>query len=160
SVQKLGDFGISGNEASGFLLGDLNPSATLATRVHRAEYAEGDLESPDGCLNKIAFESRKYDNAGDELKVRDMSTAEERVVYRNLHGKKGPSMNLSRVKNPPRWVDDNRIAFITAQGVYEIDAQGGNARLIATPDPLSHNAGLRAYTRLVGANDAYLFTNN
>ena len=163
SVQKLGDFEvIEEKEPTGYLLDALNPSATLALRVHRANYAPDDLESPQSatapCLNKRAFDSGRYNNIGDEVLVRDMSTQEERVVYRNLMGARNLCWNYLRVIAAPRWRNDHTIVFSMPSGIYEIDVRDGNTRGVAFQDAALWNEGMRSSVAFVGANDEYLLT--
>jgi hypothetical protein len=163
SVQKLGDFEvIQEKERSGYLLDALNPSATLALRVHRAIYEPDDLESPQSatlaCIKKRAFDSGRYDSIGDEVLVRDMSTQEERVVYRNLMGARNLCWNYLRVITAPRWRNDHTIVFSMPYGIYEIDVRGANTRGVAFQDVALWNEGMRSSVRLVGANDEYLLT--
>lgn len=163
SVQKLGDFEvIQEKERSGYLLDALKPSATHALRVHRATYAPDDLEPPQSataaCIKKRAFDSGRYDSIGDEVLVRDMSTQEERVVYRNLMGARNLCRNYLRVIAAPRWRNDHTIVFSMPYGIYEIDVRGGNTRVLAFQDVASWNEGIRSSVRLVGANDEYLLT--
>ena len=161
SVEKLGDFVVSEEKgASGYLLGALNPSATLALRVQSASYAPEDLHYEGSgvrtCLNKRAFDSRKYDSVGDELMVRDMSTQAERVVYRNLMAGRNFCQNHFRVIATPRWFNDHTIVFSTPYGIYEIDIRGGNAGAIVFQNGPAQAEGFGM--DVVGANDEYLLT--
>ena len=164
SVRKLGDFEViyEENASSGYLLDALNPSATLALRVHRANYAPDDLESPQSatpaCIKKRAFDSGRYDSVGDEILVRDMSTQEERVVYRNLIGARNLCQNHLRLITAPRWRNDQTIVFSMPYGIYEIDVRSAKTRGIAFQDVALWNEGMRSSVGLVGANDEYLFT--
>jgi len=161
SLEKLGDFVVSEEKgASGYLLGALNPSATLALRVQSASYAPEDLHYEGSgvrtCLNKRAFDSRKYDSVGDELMVRDMSTQAERVVYRNLMGGRNFCQNHFRVIATPRWFNDHTIVFSTPYGIYEIDIRGGNPGTVALQNGPAQAEGFGM--DVVGANDEYLLT--
>src|SRR5262249_46908268 len=118
SVQKLGDFVVREEEEkgdSGYLLGVLNPSATLALRVRRARHALEDLGDKRSnfptCLTRSGF-------VGDELIVRDMATQAERVVYRNLVRARNLCRNLLRTITALRWYNDHTIVFSMPYGIY------------------------------------------
>src|SRR5262249_1135492 len=163
SVRKLGDFTVDEEKGhSGYLLGALNPSATLTMRVRPATYPPDDFEPlkshGPNCLKRRAFDGGKYDSVGDKLLVRDLSTQEEHIVYRNLVGARNLCRNHLRAITAPRWRNDHTIVFSMPFGIYESDIRSGNTRLVASNEEPWRSGDIRSSLEVVGANDEYLLT--
>lgn len=95
--------------------------------------AQEDLDSPSFktvCLN---YEARdKYKNEGGILMLSSIDEGNAKEIYRNLDYDRNTCRNIARRIIDAHWVDNNRIVFVTIEGINMIDIRTNNIERIYT----------------------------
>ncbi len=110
-------------QREGDTIGQVNPGGTKSAYVANPTYEAENVQDKSDTFGRCLTDVNEGRSKGAAIIVRDLTSGEEREVYRNLSHSENYCRNIVRRVDSLYWISDTHLAFSTPDAVYSINVE-------------------------------------